>query len=151
MLEEVGEIKLNLSIIQKLLYIDMLLIENKFHIVYCIYDENLVVKYERFSYDNEINHDNEEIISNVGNAMYPTLIYYEDKLWIVWIENENVMSRYSIDQGITWSPIYLWKDSKTKEIVRYKYISNTGNINNILDYSFGTIQPDIGFMGFAIL
>ncbi len=134
-----------------LLYIDMLLINNRLHIVYCIYDENLVVKYERFSYDDEINHDKGEILSNEGNTMYPTLIYYENKLWVVWIENENIMSRYSMDQGITWNPIYLWNDSKTKEIVRYKYLSNSNNVENVLDYSFGTIQPDIGFIGFGPL
>ncbi len=51
----------------------MLLINNRLHIVYCIYDENLVVKYERFSYDDEINHDKGgEILSNEGNTMYPT-------------------------------------------------------------------------------
>ncbi len=134
---------------QRLLYLDMLLRDNKLHMVYCQYDENLVVKYEKFNIGDKIVKDVNEILSNEGNVMYPTLIYYEDKLWVVWLEYENVMSRYSKDDGTTWSPIYLWKGSRQKNIIRYKYIDKFSYSKDILDYSFGSIKPHIEFIGFG--
>ncbi|QQY80394.1 hypothetical protein EDD65_10233 [Keratinibaculum paraultunense] len=134
---------------QGLLYLDMLLKDNKLHIVYCQYDENLVVKYERFIINDKIIKDISEILSNEEGIMYPTLVYYEDKLWAVWLEYENIMSRYSKDNGTTWSPIYLWEDSRQKKIVRYKYIDKSSYNEDILNYSFGSIKPHVEFIGFG--
>lgn len=134
------------------LYLDFVVGKDKIHLTYCQYEEgNLVVKYERYSYDNVLlRKEVEEKISNIENPQDPTLIYYEDRLWIVWIEYENVMSRYSDDFGNTWSPIYLWKESKGKDIVRYKY-NKLNNEGIILNYSFGKIDSDISFIGFGVL
>ncbi|MCF6465708.1 hypothetical protein [Clostridium sp. Cult2] len=134
------------------LYLDFVVGKDKIHLTYCQYEEgNLVVKYERYSYDNVLlRKEVEEKISNIENPQDPTLIYYEDRLWIVWIEYENVMSRYSDDFGNTWSPIYLWKESKGKDIVRYKY-NKLNNEGIILNYSFGKIDSDISFIGIGVL
>ncbi len=135
----------------RILYMDTLLMGNNLHLVYCQYDDNLTVKYERFNIDDEIQKDMDMILSNDGNIMYPTIIYYDNKLWVIWLEYENIMSRYSEDDGITWSPIYLWGNFKQKEIVRYKYIDKFSDDRNNLDYSFGTIKPDIEFVGFGFI
>lgn len=133
------------------LYLDSLFIKDKLHLVYCEYQENLVVKYERYEYGNNfIKKEIEEELSNWENISWPTLIYFENKLWIIWAEYENIMSRYSLDNGENWSPIYLWKDSKYKDIFRYKYLTKN-KVNNIFNYSFGTIKPDIAFIGFGSL
>ena len=135
-----------------MLYIDILLIDEKLNLVYCQHDGNMTVKYERFNYKNNIvQKEIEEVLSNEENPQYPTLIYFEKKLWITWIEYENVMSRYSDDNGSTWSPIYLWNESKYNDIVRYKYCNLLNIEDNILNHSFGRIYPDITFLGFGAL
>ena len=105
------------------LYLDILLKENKLNLVYSQYYEgNLIIKYERFNYaDGKVQKEKEEILSNPENSQEPILIYYDEKLWVVWLEYENVISRYSDDYGTTWSPIYLWNESKEGYIVRYKF------------------------------
>ena len=135
------------------LYVDILLKEDKLNLVYSEYYEgNLIVKYERFSYTGgNIQEEKEEILSNPENPQEPILIYYNEKLWVVWVEYENVMSRYSIDKGTTWSPIYLWNESKDNDIVRYKYCNASNVDNNILNHSFGKIHPEITFLGFGSL
>ena len=135
-----------------MLYIDFLLIRDKLNLVYCQYDENIVVKYERFNYkDGLVQKEVEKVLSNEENSRHPILIYYEEKIWVVWIEYENIMSRYSDDGGSTWSPIYLWNESKSNDIVKYKYCNSLEVDNNILNYSFGKIRPDISFIGFGPL
>jgi hypothetical protein len=136
----------------QMLYIDFLLVKGKLHLTYCQYDGNIIVKYERFNYkDNLVEKEKEKILSNEENAQLPTLIFYEDKLWVVWIEYENIMSRYSTDNGTTWSPIYLWNESKTNDIIRYKYCDLSNERENILNYSFGKIYPHMTFVGFGPL
>ncbi|CCQ92583.1 hypothetical protein CULT_1010027 [[Clostridium] ultunense Esp] len=132
------------------LYLDILVKETKIHLTYCQYMEgNLVVKYERVNYTNgSLNKEVEEIISNPENGQEPTLIYYEGRLWVVWIEHENILSRYSQDYGNTWSPIYLWRESKENHIVKYKY-NKLESKDIVLNYSFGKINPEIGFIGFG--
>lgn len=135
------------------LYLDLLHRDNKIHLTYCQYEEgSLLTKYERFNYENGfVIKEVEEVISNPGNIQNPTLIYYDNKLWISWIEHEKVMSRYSDNGGDTWSPIYLWKESRGNSIVRYKYCSSRKSNNTILNYSFGKIKSDISFIGFGPL
>ena len=135
---------------EKKLYLDILIKDLNLHITYCQYDEgNLVVKYERLIYeDGKIEREIEVTLSNPENPQHPTLIYYEDKLWISWIEYDNVMSRYSEDMGSSWSPIYMWQESKKNDIVRYKY-SKVSEEKDILNHSFGKINPDISFIGFG--
>lgn len=135
-----------------MLYLDSLLIDNKLHLTYCEYGESLTVKYERYEYGTgSVQKELEKKLSNEENISWPTLIYYEDNLWVVWAEYESIMSRFSLDKGKTWSPIYQWKESKTNDIVRYKYSTRNKTANIILNYSYGTIQPDIGFVGFGSL
>ena len=133
------------------LYLDSLFIEEQLHLVYCEYKETLAVKYERYEYgDNFIKKEIEEELSNWENINWPILIYFENILWIIWAEYENIMSRYSLDNGENWSPIYLWRDSKHKDVFKYKYLTKN-KVNNILNHSFGTAKPDIAFIGFGSL
>ncbi|HHV38756.1 MAG TPA: hypothetical protein GXX70_04585, partial [Tepidimicrobium sp.] len=135
---------------QSRLYIDLILKDNMVHIAYCqhMYG-NLVVVYERFLYDDGIvKRDILRKLSNPENPQHPTIIYYGGRLWICWIEYENVMSCYSQDMGSTWSPIYMWQKSKGMDIVRYEYHGKLpGDI--ILDSSFGNIGQEIGLIGFG--
>ena len=135
------------------LNLDILLKEEKLNLVYSQYDEgNLIVRYKRFGYKDGITtREIDEILSNPDNSQEPTLIYYEEKLWVVWIEYDNVMSRYSADYGTTWSPIYLWNESKGNTIVRYKFYNASQVDKNAVNYSFGKIDPDIKFIGFGPL
>lgn len=135
------------------LYLDLIYRADKLHVTYCQFSEgNLLVKYERFNYeDGHISKEMEEVISNLGSQQDPTLIYYDDRLWICWIEHERIYSRYSEHEGNTWSPIYCWKESIRSSIVRYKYSSWTEDDDTILKYSFGKIKDDISFMGFGPL
>lgn len=135
------------------LYIDLLYNKDKLHLVYCQYEEgNLQVKYERYKYKRGfVEKEYEEEISNYEGPQNPTLIYYDHKLWITWIEMDSVLSRFSEDGGNTWSPIYLWKDSKRSNIVRYKYSSIEKDDNTILNYSFGKFSNDLSFIGFGPL
>ncbi|HSH36292.1 hypothetical protein [Schnuerera sp.] len=132
------------------LFLDFMVKDSKLHLTYCQFEEgNLVIKYERFNYDdNLVEREIEQTISNPENPQDPTLIYYEDKLWLVWIEYDNVLSRYSEDLGNSWSPIYLWKESKGNNIVRYKYF-NQGDEGFIINNSFGNFNPNISFVGFG--
>lgn len=115
-------------------------------------NENLAIKYGRYAYDSySLTLDKEEILSNESNPTNPTLIIHNNILWVVWNESLGIYSRYSKDNGLTWSPIYLWKESKINDFVRYKYVDNGQNEEIKLNYSFGTLHPDIKFIGFGAL
>ena len=146
------KIQLTTSFSSKL-YIDLLLVDRKLHLSYCeYYDGNLVVKYERFSFlDNGMIKDMEGGISNLDNCSYPTFVYFGDKIWLVWLQHEKVMSRYSLDNGENWSPVYLWQGTKNIEILRYKYLYSSKLKNIKLNFSFGKVYPDISFIGFGPL
>ena len=135
------------------LYLDLIDHNNKLHLVYCQYEGgNLQVKYERYQYEKDLfRKECEEEISNLESPQDPTLIYFDGKLWITWIERDAVLSRFSEDGGDSWSPIYLWKDSKRHNIVRYKYLSNPKDNNTLLNYSFGKFSTDLSFVGFGPL
>ncbi|GFN34221.1 hypothetical protein [Tepidimicrobium xylanilyticum] len=146
-----GKIKLTDNKEDKL-FLDLVVIESKIHLTYCQYQEgNLVVKYERFNYQYGLAiREVEKILSNPENPQDPILIYYHGKLWVIWVEQDRVHSRYSEDLGNNWSPIYLWNDSIGKTIVRYKYFK-LNEADKILNYSFGKIEPEIEFIGFGTL
>ena len=134
------------------LYLDMIKYKGNIHIVYCEFKEgNLVIKYEKFNYSNKGYESNiEKIISNEGSINNPTLIIYENNLWISWVELDKVMSRISEDYGKNWSEsIYSWNRSKAIDFVRYKYLSMDYDESRILDYSFGSIYPEMEFIGFG--
>ncbi|NLJ78889.1 MAG: hypothetical protein GX329_05965 [Tissierellia bacterium] len=87
-------------------------------------------------------------LSNPENPQHPTIIYNNGRLWVSWVEYDNVMSCYSEDMGSTWSPILMWKESKGADIVRYEYRGKQPD-DTILDYSFGNIGQEIDVMGFG--
>ena len=133
------------------LYLDALIKNNnEIHLTYCEYEEgNLLVKYQRNKIEGIKNQVLiEEIVSNPGNCQYPTLIYFGEILWISWAEYNYIASRYSEDNGDSWGNIYLWKQSKTEDIVRHRYISDGSDYK--LNYSFGNAQ-NLSFIGFGKL
>ncbi|MBU5294751.1 hypothetical protein KQH90_12005 [Anaerosalibacter bizertensis] len=136
------------------LYIDTLLYDDILHLTYSQYiEKNLAIKYERFKIlEDRIVMEKEKIMSNTENCSYPTFTYFEDKLWLSWIEYDNVLSRYSEYEGESWSSIYLWNISKRSDIVRYKYCEYPfkGTKKNF-NYYFGKIYPEISFIGFGPL
>lgn len=135
------------------LYVDIMKIQDSIHLVYCNFlNGNFVVKYMKYNYHGrQLQLEVEEDLSNEGNAAYPTLLVHEGVLWVIWKESLALYSRCSFDGGNSWSPIYLWKDSKTADYYRYKYIGKTLEGKTQLHYSFGSIHPDIRFMGFGAL
>lgn len=135
------------------LYLDFIVIEDKLNLVYSEnVNGNYVIKYERFKFENNtIIKEIEEIMSNPENCSHPTIVYYDRKIWIIWLEHNNILSRYSKNKGENWSPIYLWNESKNENIIKYKFIKNKDKNNRILNSSFGKIYPEVSFIGFGPL
>jgi hypothetical protein len=139
------------------LYLDVLSFNGKeLHISYCEFrSENLIVKYEKYKLIDtmEVVKITENYLSNPVNCMYPTFVFYDNKLWIVWIEYDNVMSSYSNDMGLNWSNPYLWKESKGVDFARYKFNSNGKDNSNSywLNYGFSKAYPELTFIGFGSL
>ncbi len=135
------------------LYLDLFINEDKINLVYSEeFEGNFVIKYERFFLNKDvIKKEAEETISNPENCSHPTIIYYGDEIWIVWLEYNNVLSRYSQNLGDTWSPIYLWNESKNEDIIKYKYVKTKDKASRILNNSFGKMYPEVSFIGFGPL
>lgn len=136
------------------LYIDMISYNNKIHLVYCEFQEgNLIIRYEQFSYLNNIYERKlEKVISNEGSLFHPTIIIYENKIWITWVELDKVMSRVGSEDGKDWSDsIYSWDNSRSIDFIRYKYLTFNLEKDRTLDYSFGSVFPEIEFIGFGNL
>ena len=136
------------------LYLDTLLEKDTLHLTYSRYIEgNLAIVYEKFEIgNNNFNRVKKSLLSNIENGFNPTLVKYQDKLWVIWLEYESILSRYSMDNGEEWSNIYLWKESKYIDFVRYKYSEfPIKDANKKLNYSFGKVHPDISFLGFGPL
>ncbi|MBU5427288.1 hypothetical protein KQI41_12785 [Tissierella pigra] len=136
-------------------FLDMIKHKDIIHLTYCEFiDGNLVIRYNKILYDKYnkqyIKHKS-EYISNEGSPAYPNIIFYEDKLWITWVELNKVVSRYSDNQGDSWDSIYEWSESGEIDFVRYKYINANPSDNIILKYSFGSIYPEVRFIGFGPL
>ena len=133
------------------LYLDIILIGFNLHLVYSEYkDDNFSIKYEKFyiKRDNIIK-EKEEELTGYGNNTDPILIYHVNKLWIVWKETNQFMSRVSEDNGDSFSEVYTWKESNTVDLVKYKYVTNTVEKGIRLDYSYGSYYPEIKFIGFG--
>lgn len=131
------------------LYLDLIYDDDYLHLVYSEYiDGNYVIKYKMFKYDISLTEEYEADISRKSNSANPTIIKNENLLWIVWNESSRIYSRYSDDKGRTWSEIKIWDESTKYNIVRYKYTSNIKHKSRILDNTFGSIHPDIKFIGF---
>ncbi|MFT9495263.1 hypothetical protein [Anaerosolibacter sp.] len=138
------------------MYLDILMTnKTNFHLTYSEYVEgNLVVRYEGYKIKgNQITKMTEEYVSNPANCSYPTFVYNDNKLWVVWTEYDQVVSSFTMDMGNTWSVPYLWKASKEQTFVHYKFLSNDENLkrNYQLNYSFGREFPAFSFIGFGSL
>lgn len=134
------------------LYIDMIRKDSIIYLNYCEFqNDNLVIKYERFRYiDGVYKKEVEKIISNEGSLSNPTIIFYNNNLWVTWVEVDKVISRISEDGGENWSTyMYMWNQKNDIDFVRYKYLSKDSKKDIIFDYSFGSVYPEIKFIGFG--
>lgn len=137
------------------IYLDILPIDSEgIHLTYSEFvNGNLVIKYEKIRvFDTGFESIKREILSNPANCSYPTLLMYEGKLWLIWTEYDQISSSYSLDNGETWSSPYLWKDTRTIDFFRYKFLSPDEDKKLYkFDYSFGRDNPNIYFIGFGNL
>ena len=138
------------------LYLDMLSTgKGDLHLGYSQYvDGNLLIRYEKFKFrDDEIIKTAEDTLSNPGNCSHPTFIVYDEKLWLAWLEYNQVLSCHTTDMGVTWSAPYLWKESKEQSFTRYRFKTNDPNLAERykLNYSFGKDFPNLTFIGFGSL
>lgn len=153
---DVNEVKWGESFIvshsqEEKLFVDMIKTQGYIHIAYCEYIEgSLVVMYKKIELDNgKFNIKLEEIISNEGSPSHPNIILFHNKLWISWLELNKILSRESEDKGDNWGAIYQWNKTRNMDFLRYKYISRKKDDNINLDYSFGTISPQVKLIGFG--
>lgn len=131
------------------LYLDIVYDNGNLHLVYSeAIDGNYIIKYKMFKYDISFTKEYEKDISRKSNSSNPTIIKNDNLLWVVWNESSRIYSRYSDDNGKSWSEIKTWDDSIKNNIVRYKYTSTIKSNGRIIDNTFGTIYPDIKFIGF---
>lgn len=123
------------------------------HLVYSEYRyQNLSIKYKKYEYrEDSLYEIIDKTISNEGNNIHPTIILNEEKIWVVWKDTLGLNSSFSSDGGQTFSLIYLWQKTKTYNYVRYDYKQSKNNTKLKLNHSFGTIHPDIKFLGFGKL
>ncbi|HHY90403.1 MAG TPA: hypothetical protein GX503_01935 [Clostridiales bacterium] len=136
------------------LYLDILVLKDGvLHLAYSEYVEgNLVIKYEKYKIEeSKASKISEHVLSNPANASYPSFVAQADKLWVVWTEYDQVMSCFTVDQGLTWSQPYLWKETKEYKFFRYKFYTNNERIQNYyqLSHAFGKDYPEFSFVGFG--
>lgn len=133
------------------LFLDVLILDKNIHLCFCEYVYgNLVVKHYKFRGESDnYNLITEDYISNEGSPSHPSIIYFKNELWISWLELDKVFSRSSKDMGQSWGPIYMWNETKKMDFIRYKYITVNEDNNINLSYSFGSIYPEIRFLGFG--
>lgn len=132
------------------LYIDMMKVENNIHLVYAYFENELFsIQYESFYIKyGQVIKDKKMAISGKGNNTDPILLLYDSKIWVVWKESNKLLSSFSYD-GDRWDDIYSWEDTKRLDMVKYKYLNNYGYENIIIDNSYGSIYPEIKFIGFS--
>lgn len=138
------------------LYLDIFMTSPKIlHLTYSEYfQENLVIKYEKYKLENnKAIKILEKVLSNPSNCSQPTLMKCHDKLWNVWTEYDQLASSFTTDDGLNWSGPYLWKETKNKNFFRYKFITNDENINMNyqFNHAFGKGYPEFSLIGFGML
>ncbi|WP_130807292.1 hypothetical protein [Senegalia massiliensis] len=115
-------------------------------------DENFKIICDYISLDHEKSKvESRAVLSNLSNCMYPTIILEEENIWVCWYELKSIMSSVKRRGSKKFEGPYLWNDSKGKDLLRYGYSSNSKNNIYKLNYSFGTIPPEISFIGFGEL
>lgn len=141
----------------KKIYMDGLLDSDKIlHLIWSRYDEeHLLVQYLKVDVniitEGEINKLEAISLSSESSSSFPVIIYYKKVLWVIWTEMGKLISSYTLDRGENWSEAYNHEDTKKIDFKRYRYItSSIDSKNNILcDFVFGTLYPNIKFLGFG--
>jgi|GEM_PF-2258225 len=90
-------------------------------------------------------------ISQQHNCSFPYIIVFNKVLWLVWFQFNSLVSSYSTDNGLTWSIPSLIAKTKLMSFKRYRYATNSKLDNELIqcDYLFGTLYPNIQFIGFG--
>lgn len=135
---------------QNKLYLDIIRGDKNLHLVYSDFtDENFKIKYKKYLINaGNIMIETEQDITDYGNNVDPILVYHLGKLWIIWRGTNMLFSRYSTDNGNSFSDIISWNESKTAQMVKYKYKTDLNDSDNIIDYPFGSFYPELKFIGF---
>ena len=140
----------------KKIYIDGLLDhDHKFHILWSKYDdEYLVVQYLNLSLDTlsgDLDAPKPISLSSKSSCSFPTLVYYQKALWVIWVEMNKIISSYTLDNGRTWSKYFIHEDTRKFDFKRYRYSSSKKQEENhiLCDFVFGSLYPDIQFLGFG--
>ncbi|MBF8981977.1 hypothetical protein IZY60_00350 [Lutibacter sp. B2] len=138
------------------LCIDIIMTNNEIlHLSYSSYiEENLTIKYDKYKYlNNKWTKVLEKELSNHANCMYPTFVIDENKLWTVWTEYDQIVSSFTLNNGISWNGPYVWKGTKENLFFRYKFESKDKELNNTyqLNHAFGKKYPEFSFIGFGSL
>jgi len=133
-------------------YLDMIKIGRNIHIVYAYYEhQQFSICYEEFYMEDDVVYKNKNaIISGKGNNTDPVILYYDERIWVVWKDNNKLMSTFSYD-GHNWGDIYYWDTTKKLDMVKYKYLNNYQYENIVMDNIYGSINPEIKFIGFSRL
>ena len=91
------------------------------------------------------------VISEHHNCSFPYLIIYNKILWLVWFQFNSLVSSFSTNNGLNWSTPQLISKTKLMSFKRYRFSSNSQTDKNQIqcDYLFGTLYPNIQFIGFG--
>lgn len=138
---------------QNRLYLDILKDGDYLHLVYADHlNDNFIIKYNRFLFNKDyILLEEDTQISSIGNNSDPILHKLYETLWVVWKSTNQLVSRYSTDNGKSWSDTYMWKDTKYLDVVKYKYLTDIFDSRVKLDHAYGSVNKDIRFLGFGNL
>ncbi|MGO1371448.1 MAG: hypothetical protein ACTHVE_06290, partial [Senegalia sp. (in: firmicutes)] len=132
-------------------YLDSLLLNNKtLSMTYSVkQEENFKIVFDYVNLNNKhAQVESRAILSNLSNAIYPTIINNNGDIWTCWYEYQNIMSSVKRKNKDNFEGPYLWRKVKGENILRYAYYSNIKNNSYKFNYAFGTF-PDISFIGFG--
>ncbi|MCI6190587.1 MAG: hypothetical protein MSA89_00200 [Clostridium sp.] len=125
--------KVYLSVIEPL--------ENHYHITFSENNDNkyycsyvyIYMKNKKISVKEHLN------ISKTIACEFPNISMIDDKLYIQWLEFNELFTSYSKDYGKTWSYPNLFNNNENKSIIRYDYRYNFFNnkiyLSNIFSYN----------------
>lgn len=122
------------------------------HISWCEFDEKgLKVMYTNSSVKCFENDRNILSLSERSNCSFPILLYYYNHLWCIWTQMNKLYASYSSNGGTEWSVPMLRKESQLIDFKLYGYKTNIQQENDtiICNYLYGSLYPQIQFLGFG--
>lgn len=111
---------------------------------------NLHVQYVKKSTHQKRNIQMKEQVLSVSNSncTYPIIMSIEKKLWILWLQNEQIMGAYSENSGDSWNSPKIIDSNDKKQIHLYAYFTNRRQEKDYFKstYIFGVIQPNLSIL-----